>query len=64
MRDINTNVDSSIFDIPAGYSQVAPEKVRQQIDALTSAVAAIVKAMIANMSSQPGASPSLTTSPK
>jgi len=60
MRDINTNVDSSIFDIPAGYSQVAPEKVRQQIDALTSAVAAIVKAMIANMSSQPGASPTVT----
>jgi len=49
-----------MFDIPAGYSQVPPEKVRQQIDALTSAVAAVLKAMIANM--QTGASPAPTSS--
>ena len=48
MRDIKTDVAPAFFEPPAGYEQVAPEKVRQQIDALTSAVAAILKAMMAN----------------
>lgn len=64
MRDLKTDVDATQFDIPAGYSQVAPEKIRQQIDALTSAVASILRAIMANMQMQPGASPSPTGSPK
>jgi hypothetical protein len=48
MRDIKTEVAPTLFEPPAGFEQVAPEKVRQQIDALTSAVAAILKAMMAN----------------
>ena len=65
MRDIKTDIDVTMFDVPAGYAQVPPEKVRQQIDALTNTVAAILKAMIANVGSvQPGASPSPTGSPK
>lgn len=60
MRDIKTNVDASLFQTPAGYEQVAPEKVRQQIDALTSAVGAILKSMMAGAS----ASPSPTASVK
>ena len=59
MRDIKTDVAPTLFEPPAGYEQVAPEKVRQQIDALTSAVAAILKAMMANAgsaSSSPAAS--------
>lgn len=59
MRDIKTDVAPALFEPPAGYEQVAPEKVRQQIDALTSAVAAILKAMMANAgsaSSSPAAS--------
>jgi len=63
MRDINTSIDTTMFDIPAGFSQVAPEKVRQQIDALTGAITAIVKAMIANMHAEPGPSPSPTVTP-
>jgi hypothetical protein len=55
MRDIKTDVPATLFEPPAGYSQVTPEKVRQQIDALTNAVAAILKAMMANAGS---ASPS------
>jgi hypothetical protein len=58
LRDINTNPDLSGFEVPSGYSQVAPEKIRQQIDALTSAVAAIVRAMMANMRPEGAASPS------
>lgn len=59
MREIKTDVAPTLFEPPAGYEQVAPEKVRQQIDALTSAVAAILKAMMANAgsaSSSPAAS--------
>src|SRR2546423_8929514 len=64
LRDINTNVDASSFEVPTGYSQVPPEKVRQQIDALTSAVAAVLKTMITNMRTESGASPAPTGSPQ
>jgi len=64
MSDIKTEVDAAQFEIPAGYSQVAPEKIRQQIDALTSAVASILRAIMANMRIEGGASPSPTGSPK
>ena len=53
MRDIKTDVDPSLFQTPAGFEQVAPEKVRQQIDALTSAVGAILKGMMAGASASP-----------
>ena len=63
MQDIKTNIDPSIFEIPSGYSQVPPEKIRQQIDALTGAVTAILRAMVANVSSgQPSASPMMSPS--
>ena len=60
MQDIKTDIDSSTFEVPPGYSEVPPEKIRQQIDALTGAVTAILKAMIANVSSE---QPSPKTSP-
>jgi hypothetical protein len=61
MKDIKTDVAPTLFEPPTGYDQVAPEKVRQQIDALTGAVAAILKAMMANAgSASPAASPSAT----
>ena len=62
MRDIKTDVAPALFEPPAGYEQVAPEKVRQQIDALTSAVAAILKAMIANAGSA-SSSPTASVKP-
>jgi outer membrane lipoprotein-sorting protein len=65
MRDIKTDIDQTTFEIPAGYAQVAPEKVRQQIDALTSAVGAIIRAMMANMqSSTTSPSPATSASPQ
>ncbi len=67
MRDINTNVDNSLFEVPAGFSKVPPEQVKQQIDAVTNAAAALVKALLSNMapqgSSTPSASPTATSSP-
>src|SRR5205085_141664 len=46
MSDIKTDVANSMFDLPPDYAAVPPEKVRQQIDALTGAVAAVLKAMM------------------
>ena len=61
MRDIKTDVDPSFFQTPAGYESVPPEKVRQQIDALTSAVGAILKSMMAGASATP--SPTASVKP-
>jgi hypothetical protein len=59
MKDIKTDIPATLFEVPpAGYAQVAPEKIRQQIDALTNALAAIIKAMISSQSGQTAASPS------
>jgi len=63
MQDIKTDIDPSMFQTPAGYENVPPERVRQQIDALTSAVAAILKAMLANASNTPPSSPAASTTP-
>jgi hypothetical protein len=63
MRDINTEIAPALFDLPAGYAAVPPEKVRQQIDALTNTVAAILKALMSASDSQPGNSPTPVTSP-
>jgi len=64
MRDLKTEVDAAQFQIPAGYAQVAPEKVKQQIDALTSMVASVLKAIMANMQTGTSPSPAATASPK
>ena len=61
MRDIDTNIDASLFELPTGYAAVPPEKVRQQIDALTSAVATILKAMMNAGNASP--TPTSSTSP-
>jgi hypothetical protein len=60
MRDISTNVDDSLFQVPADLNKVPPEQVRAQIDAFTNTVAALVKALLANMNAAatpPSASP-------
>jgi len=57
MRDITTTVDESLFQIPPGLNEVPPEQVRQQIDAFTNTVAALVKMLISNMNA-----PAVTTS--
>jgi hypothetical protein len=64
MRDIKTDVDPAMFQTPAGYDQVPPEKVRQQIDALTSAVATILKGMMAGANGNPPPpAPTASTNP-
>jgi hypothetical protein len=69
MRDITTTVDESLFQVPTGLTKVPAEQVRQQIDAFTSTVAALVRTLVTNMapsgtsgSSSP-ASPTPSASP-
>lgn len=60
MRNITTDVDSSMFEVPAGYSKVPPEQVRQQINALTNTAAALVRALFGGMVSQGSPSPAVS----
>ncbi|MEP6743498.1 MAG: hypothetical protein ABJB61_13450 [bacterium] len=66
MRDISTTVDASLFQVPPGLDKVPPEQVRSQIDAFTSTVAAVIKALLSNMAPQGtsnSASPMMMASP-
>jgi hypothetical protein len=60
MRDITTNIDTSWFEVPTGFSKVPPEQVRQQINALTNMAGALLKSLMAS-GGQP--SPTATVSP-
>jgi hypothetical protein len=64
MRDIKTDIDPTQFQPPAGYAQVAPEKIRQQIDALTSAIMTVLRSMKSNSETSGTPSPSPAASPK
>jgi hypothetical protein len=61
MRDIQTEVDAALFEVPQGLKQVTPEQVRQQIDALTATVGAVVRALLTNMGSQGTSTTTVTT---
>lgn len=67
MRDITTTIDPAWFDVPAGFSKVPPEQVKQQINALTNMAGALVKSLLSNAAAQPApaatASPAASSSP-
>lgn len=67
MTDISTTVDNSLFEVPVGFAKVPPEQVKQQINAVTNAAAALVKALLSNVAAQSSpttsASPAATSSP-
>ena len=65
MRDISTTIDDSLFQVPPGLNKVPPEQVRAQIDSVTNTVAAVIKALLSNMTAPPtiSASPVTTVSP-
>ncbi len=60
MRDIQTSTDPALFQPPQGYTKVEAQQVRQQVDALTGTVAAIVKALLTNLGQQ-GSTTTTTT---
>jgi len=61
MRDISTDVNASMFEVPPGLSKIPPEQIRGQIDAITSTATALIKALLANMNTAPA--PAATQSP-
>lgn len=61
MRDIKTDVDPSLFDVPQGYNKVSEEQVRQQVQAVTAAVTAVVGALLKNVNTQGGTTTTTTT---
>ena len=61
MRDIQTNVDASLFEIPAGYNKVPEAQVRQQVDAVANTVAAVLRTLLTNMNSAPPPPPASPT---
>ncbi|MCM3870767.1 MAG: DUF4412 domain-containing protein [Pyrinomonadaceae bacterium] len=58
MKDITTTIDDSLFEVPAGFSKVPPEQVKQQINAVTNTAAGLVQALLSNMATPGGSSPS------
>jgi len=62
MRNIQTNPDPSLFEIPAGMNKVPEAQVRAQVDAVTNTVAAVLRTLLQNMNSAPPP-PSPTASP-
>lgn len=63
MRDINTEPDLSLFEVPAGFNKVPEAQVRQQVDAITKTLAAVLRTLLTNMNTAPPPSPSPTVSP-
>jgi hypothetical protein len=68
MRDITTNVDPSMFEVPAGLNKVPEAQVRAQVNAVTNTVAAVLRTLLMNMNSassatSPSPSSTATSSP-
>ncbi|HKG46092.1 MAG TPA: hypothetical protein VKB02_05165 [Pyrinomonadaceae bacterium] len=61
MRDIQTTVDPSLFEIPEGMTKVPESQVRAQVNAVTNTVAAVLRTLLTNMNTAPPPSP--TASP-
>jgi hypothetical protein len=62
MRDINTNPDLTLFEVPTTYSKVSEQQVRAQVDAITNTVAAVLRTLLTNMNTAPPP-PSPTATP-
>ena len=63
MRDIQTTVDPSLFEIPAGMTKVPESQVRAQVNAVTNTVAAVLRTLLTNMNTTPpppGTSPTVS----
>lgn len=60
MRDIQTDVNPSDFEVPAGLNKVTPEQIRQQMDALVGTVSALIKVMLSNMQGGSTSAPATT----
>lgn len=57
MHDISTDVDPTLFEVPAGLNKVPPQQVRAQIDAVTNTVTAILRTLLTNMNNNASSAP-------
>ena len=62
MRDITTNIDLTLFEVPTAYSKVSEQQVRAQVDAITNTIAAVLRTLLMNMNTAPPP-PSPTATP-
>jgi hypothetical protein len=60
MRDITTNVDRTLFEVPTGFNKVSEQQVRAQVDAITNTIAAVLRTLLTNMNTAPPPAPSPT----
>lgn len=63
MRNITTNVDRTLFEVPTTYNKVSEQQVRAQVDAITNTIAAVLRTLLSNMNTAPPPSPSPTATP-
>lgn len=63
MQNIQTNVDPTLFEIPAGMNKVPESQVRAQVNAVTNTVAAVLRTLLTSMNTAPPPPPSPTASP-
>ena len=63
MREITTNVEPTLFEVPTGFSKVSEQQVRAQVDAITNTVAAVLRTLLTNMNTAPPPPPSPTATP-
>jgi hypothetical protein len=57
MSNLQTTADAALFAEPTDYQKVQPEQVRQQVDLLFNAAAAIIGQMMKSAATQPTVSP-------
>jgi hypothetical protein len=62
MRNIQTNPDPSLFEVPTNFNKVPEAQVRAQVDSVVNTAAAVLRAVLSNMNSAPPP-PSPTVSP-
>lgn len=62
MRDIQTNPDPSLFEIPTGMTKVSEQQVRAQVNAVTNTIAAVLRTLLQNMNTAPQPSPTVSPS--
>ena len=60
MRDINTNVEPTLFEVPSGLNKVSEQQVRQQVNAISNTIAAVLRTLLTNMNTTPPPPPSPT----
>lgn len=61
MKDLKTDADATMFEVPAGYAKIDPEQVKAQANLLFNAAAAVVGQLINQAKTEP--SPAANNSP-